>query len=209
MRCALLTCRLGEGRGARRTPTGGRSSATSWRPTGSSSATRHAAGAAGRYPVAMKYDGDCEGTNPLTCNEGSGKAAEELLGPATRSAASSCAARSGPRGVRLPRSRLGHGRRGGRRVRRAPGLVDLPRRDLPRLVPGHLRGGSRAVDPRTGSRRGQRARRLGALRRRDRVVQTAARAAGGELRGGGRPLARRRRGARTGRRRRAPPGTPS
>jgi predicted acyl esterase len=34
---------------------------------------------AGRFPVAMKYDGYCEGTNPLSCNEGSGKAAEELL----------------------------------------------------------------------------------------------------------------------------------
>src|SRR4051812_29962118 len=26
--------------------------------------------AAGRFPVAMKYDGYCEGTNPMTCNEG-------------------------------------------------------------------------------------------------------------------------------------------
>src|SRR5258708_30900254 len=26
--------------------------------------------AAGRFPVAMKYDGYCEGTAPLTCNEG-------------------------------------------------------------------------------------------------------------------------------------------
>ena len=34
---------------------------------------------AGRFPVAMKYDGYCEGTNPITCNEGSGKTAEALL----------------------------------------------------------------------------------------------------------------------------------
>jgi putative CocE/NonD family hydrolase len=33
----------------------------------------------GRFPVAMKYDGYCEGTNPITCNEGSGKTAQELL----------------------------------------------------------------------------------------------------------------------------------
>src|SRR3954463_12853920 len=26
--------------------------------------------AAGRFPVAMKYDGYCEGTAPMTCNEG-------------------------------------------------------------------------------------------------------------------------------------------
>src|SRR6478735_6790390 len=26
--------------------------------------------AAGRFPVAMKYDGYCEGTDPMTCNEG-------------------------------------------------------------------------------------------------------------------------------------------
>jgi putative CocE/NonD family hydrolase len=32
-----------------------------------------------RFPVAMKYDGYCEGSNPLTCNEGSGDAAKELL----------------------------------------------------------------------------------------------------------------------------------
>src|SRR4051812_32484919 len=34
---------------------------------------------AGRFPVAMKYDGYCEGTNPLICNEGSGKNAQALL----------------------------------------------------------------------------------------------------------------------------------
>src|SRR4051795_1758885 len=26
--------------------------------------------ASGRFPVAMKYDGYCEGTSPMTCNEG-------------------------------------------------------------------------------------------------------------------------------------------
>src|SRR3954452_21752416 len=26
--------------------------------------------AGGRFPVAMKYDGYCEGTDPMTCNEG-------------------------------------------------------------------------------------------------------------------------------------------
>ena len=26
--------------------------------------------ASGRFPVAMKYDGYCEGTDPMTCNEG-------------------------------------------------------------------------------------------------------------------------------------------
>ena len=33
----------------------------------------------GRFPVAMKYDGYCEGTNPLTCNEGTGETAQSLL----------------------------------------------------------------------------------------------------------------------------------
>jgi putative CocE/NonD family hydrolase len=33
----------------------------------------------GRFPVAMKYDGYCEGTDPMTCNEGSGKNAQALL----------------------------------------------------------------------------------------------------------------------------------
>ena len=35
--------------------------------------------AEGRFPVTMKYDGYCEGTNPQTCNEGTGKNAEALL----------------------------------------------------------------------------------------------------------------------------------
>src|SRR3954463_6190507 len=33
----------------------------------------------GRFPVAMKYDGYCEGTDPMICNEGSGKNAQALL----------------------------------------------------------------------------------------------------------------------------------
>ncbi|MDT7785769.1 MAG: uncharacterized protein QOF58_4188 [Pseudonocardiales bacterium] len=33
----------------------------------------------GRFPVAMKYDGYCEGTDPIICNEGSGKNAQGLL----------------------------------------------------------------------------------------------------------------------------------
>jgi uncharacterized protein len=35
-------------------------------------------GATGRFPVAMKYDGYCEGTDPMTCNEG--HEASALLG---------------------------------------------------------------------------------------------------------------------------------
>jgi putative CocE/NonD family hydrolase len=31
--------------------------------------------AQGRFPVAMKYDGYCEGTDPITCNEGTDAAA--------------------------------------------------------------------------------------------------------------------------------------
>jgi predicted acyl esterase len=35
----------------------------------------------GRFPVALKYDGYCEGTDPLNCNEGPGpvKPAQTLL----------------------------------------------------------------------------------------------------------------------------------
>src|SRR3954453_20165098 len=36
--------------------------------------------AAGRFPVAMKYDGYCEGTDPTTCNEGQLHQAAALLG---------------------------------------------------------------------------------------------------------------------------------
>jgi putative CocE/NonD family hydrolase len=35
--------------------------------------------AAGRFPVAMKYDGYCEGTDPMTCNEGQSHQAAALL----------------------------------------------------------------------------------------------------------------------------------
>src|SRR4051794_24376057 len=34
---------------------------------------------AGRFPVVMKYDGYCEGTDPLTCNEGTSHQAATLL----------------------------------------------------------------------------------------------------------------------------------
>jgi putative CocE/NonD family hydrolase len=34
---------------------------------------------AGRFPVVMKYDGYCEGTDPLTCNEGTSHQATTLL----------------------------------------------------------------------------------------------------------------------------------
>ena len=33
----------------------------------------------GRFPVAMKYDGYCEGTDPMTCNEGTSHQANALL----------------------------------------------------------------------------------------------------------------------------------
>ena len=35
--------------------------------------------ATGRFPVAMKYDGYCEGTDPMTCNEGQAHQASALL----------------------------------------------------------------------------------------------------------------------------------
>ncbi|HET9023153.1 MAG TPA: CocE/NonD family hydrolase [Burkholderiaceae bacterium] len=39
----------------------------------------HLPDATGRFPVAMKYDGYCEGTDPMTCNEGTAHQATALL----------------------------------------------------------------------------------------------------------------------------------
>src|SRR5262249_53346178 len=113
--------------------------------------------ATGRFPVAMVYDGYCEGTGGTSCNEPTDGAAL-LAGGAPR---------GGLRGAR--RQRPGHElldghvqrlqlpgvarRRGGGRVGRAPGVVERARRPVRRLVPGdHVgrRGGRAAPAPRRG-----------------------------------------------------------